>query len=41
VPEQWGCVEFLRQVMDEGEEITSVGEVGGIPEPEALIEHAA
>jgi alpha-glucosidase len=41
VPEQWACVEFLRQVMDEGENITSVGEVGGIQEPEKLLEHAA
>jgi len=41
VPEQWECVEFLRKVMDEGKNITSVGEVGGIPEPEALLEHAA
>jgi alpha-glucosidase len=41
VPEQWECVEFLRRVMDEGHGITSVGEVGGIQQPEKLIEHAA
>ncbi|MEJ2640095.1 MAG: alpha-amylase family glycosyl hydrolase [Desulfosarcinaceae bacterium] len=41
VPEQWECVAFLRTVMDEGTQITSVGEVGGIQQPEKLIEHAA
>ncbi|MDJ0784456.1 MAG: alpha-amylase family glycosyl hydrolase [Desulfosarcinaceae bacterium] len=41
VPEQWECVEFLRTVMDEGDAIASVGEVGGIRQPERLIAHAA
>jgi alpha-glucosidase len=41
VPEQWECVEYLRRVMDEGQHIASIGEVGGIQQPERLLEHAA